>query len=630
MNSPLVTPTALADFAMHRQREFSKQEARKPLNRRSGSSIAESVSSMVRTYAWANGIDADVLLAGGLGAHKRTSARTDQKRSGGKSLPISAELLDTILPFMLDPDAPTWLSHFGLICALARESTSRYDDLKTVDVRTTARMLLDHDGGASVVSGEHARPAAKQDGFDARFGGEAWFLNIGTADGTGKHRSSRQNKLVGSRNGLSAKLFMAFLDRVQADQGPTWLTESSPLFLTCNVQKRSQTGCWPPWRGFATHYRLDYSRTCDKGFFSEILTVLMLMTGKFDPFLMPVGQGCRLVTFHGIRGGAVTDGAAASGNTDRAGQLAAGHSSEEATRGYNHVSVAQRNAFSKSIALDASLAPPAPSDPMSWRNRQRATRAEVWLDNAKESQGVVGPGHYVLYIDEACGELRPGYMLTNVRHVSLVLAINSATCRVCDRQDLFRFDSSLIGAPRQFAVPIGAASRPTVRTSVAPPTAPTAAPTVAVRRTSRWRPHGGSPWFIYLAGSGHYRAATAIATKDDNRLLHLKFRCGKRLWGATRGPAKRVIAMIDMLVPIIDTKFDANVYLGSTIAKVFDDETFTGVVTSTDESLDGAPLFHTKYADGDAEDLDFDELCRFITRMGPAAPPPCLRTLESF
>jgi hypothetical protein len=91
---------------------------------------------------------------------------------------------------------------------------------------------------------------------------------------------------------------MAFLDRVQADQGPTWLTESSPLFLTCNVQKRSQTGCWPPWRGFATHYRLDYSRTCDKGFFSEILTVLMLMTGKFDPFLMPVGQGCRLVTFH--------------------------------------------------------------------------------------------------------------------------------------------------------------------------------------------------------------------------------------------------------------------------------------------------------------------------------------------
>ena len=117
LNSPLVTPTALADYAMHRQREFSRQEARKPTNRRSSSSIAESVTSMTRTYAWANGIDADMLLAGGLGAHKRASARTDQKRSGGKSHPISAELLDTILPFMLDPEAPSWLSHFGLICA---------------------------------------------------------------------------------------------------------------------------------------------------------------------------------------------------------------------------------------------------------------------------------------------------------------------------------------------------------------------------------------------------------------------------------------------------------------------------------------------------------------------------------
>ena len=99
--------------------------------------------------------------------------------------------------------------------------------------------------------------------------------------------------------------------------------------------------------------------------------------------------------------------------------------------------------------------------------------------------------------------------------------------------------------------------------------------------------------------------------------------------GCHAGSTERIIAIIDRLVPTFDTKFDVNAYLGSTIAKVFAHETSMGVATSADESSDGAPLVHTKYADGDAEDLDFDELGRFITRMGPAAPPPCLRTLES-
>jgi hypothetical protein len=90
--------------------------------------------------------------------------------------------------------------------------------------------------------------------------------------------------------------------------------------------------------------------------------------------------------------------------------------------------------------------------------------------------------------------------------------------------------------------------------------------------------------------------------------------------GCHAGSTERIIAIIDMLVPTFDTKFDVNAC----------QETSMGVATSADESSDGAPLVHTKYADDDAEDLDFDELRRLITRMGPAAPPLCLRTLESF
>jgi hypothetical protein len=64
---------------------------------------------------------------------------------------------------------------------------------------------------------------------------------------------------------------MAFLDRVQADQGPTWLTESSPLFLTCNVQKRSRTGCWPPWRGFATH--TGFRNICNRAYYISLYVI---------------------------------------------------------------------------------------------------------------------------------------------------------------------------------------------------------------------------------------------------------------------------------------------------------------------------------------------------------------------
>ena len=158
-----------------------------------------------------------------------------------------------------------------------------------------------------------------------------------------------------------------------------------------------------------------------------------------------------------------------------------------------------------------------------------------WLANAAHKAGVVGPGHHVLYEDRATGALAPAYMLTTVRDVARVLSLTTATCLVIARSVLFRFDRGLAGAQRQSvglgAVPIGGASRQ----PKPPPPQPAPAPRpvlVPPRQSPRWHPRGMSPWFLYLAASGHYRAGVGIATRDNNDWIQLKFRCGQTTHGA--------------------------------------------------------------------------------------------------
>ena len=78
------------------------------------------------------------LLSGGLRALTRASSKSDQIRSGGKSYPITRDLLDLIIPFVLQLWCPQWLSHIGFILVLTRESVSRWDDILNTDLRTTA------------------------------------------------------------------------------------------------------------------------------------------------------------------------------------------------------------------------------------------------------------------------------------------------------------------------------------------------------------------------------------------------------------------------------------------------------------------------------------------------------------
>ena len=342
--------------------------------------------------------------------------------------------------------------------------------------------------------------------------------------------------------------------------------------------------------------------------------------------------GARLVTFHGVRGGAITDGAAASGNTDRAGQLAAGHRNAEATRDYNHVSPRQRADFAAHLALDPSWAPAPTTATSSWHNRPRLSRAKGWLANASPKEGVVAPGHYVLYEDRATGTLMPAYMLTSVQSTARILSLTTVKCLVLDRSTLFRFDRALAGAPRQRAgldaVMIGGASRQ--RKPPPPPPAP--APTTMApppRQSARWLPRGRPPWFLYLADSGHYMAGVGIAVRDNNDWVQLKFRGGHSKWGQTRGPAGRILALTEPLLPLVDTLFDTTQYVGSSIAKSFQSSLFLGQVAAVDESDEGLPLFQVEYVDGDSEDLDFGELCQVLLRMGPATPPLRHSALES-
>ena len=115
----VVEPLTLAAFAQSRLETFVAEEAHKPTNRRSGASIPSSVTTMARVYARMNGVELPLLLSGGLRALTRASSKSDQIRSGGKSYPITRELLDLIIPFVLQPGCPQWLS-----LVLTRESVS--------------------------------------------------------------------------------------------------------------------------------------------------------------------------------------------------------------------------------------------------------------------------------------------------------------------------------------------------------------------------------------------------------------------------------------------------------------------------------------------------------------------------
>jgi hypothetical protein len=120
-----------------------------------------------------------------------------------------------------------------------------------------------------------------------------------------------------------------------------------------------------------------------------------------------------------------------------------------------------------------------------------------------------------------------------------------------------------------------------------------------------------------------------IAVRDNNDWVQLKFRGGHAKWGQTRGPAGRILALTEPLLPLVDTLFDTAQYVGSSIAKSFQSSLFLGQVAAVDESDEGLPLFQVEYADGDSEDLDFGELCQVLLRMGPAAPPLRHSALDS-